>query len=325
HCGTPSAVAKKIVDDKDENLFCSLPASSRIYATTGCVGDCPIDIKQGRAYLRNINIDKSVIPKRTSPAKIIQKRIIKLRNIHFRYKKDEADVLRQLDFDIFRGESLCILGANGAGKSTLLKLLCSAYTPYIGKIKCEKGLKLSLLPQRAEMLFLKDTLIEDLTAFASELGLSKSDSAQRIEELSQLFNIKHLYNRHPYDLSGGETQRAALAKLMLNKPDVLLLDEPTKGIDPKTKTELSRLIKKLCSKNISVVTVTHDLEFAADTAERCALLFNGEIISCSAPREFFSGNSFYTTAANRISRGIIDGVISCEDIAEVFGTQEELQ
>ena len=181
------------------------------------------------------------------------------------------------------------------------------------------------MPQRAEMLFLKDTIIEDLTEFARELGLSEAERAQRIEELSQLFNIKHLFDRHPYDLSGGETQRAALAKLMFNKPDVLLLDEPTKGIDPKTKTELSQLIKNLCSMGMSVVTVTHDLEFAADTAERCALLFNGEIIACSPPREFFSGNSFYTTAANRISRGIIENVISCEDIAKCFSSQEEMQ
>lgn len=325
HCGKPSDVAKKIVEDKDENLFSSLPAASRIYAMTGNAGECPLDIREGRAYLRRIcpNIVRNNAASNSQNTG--KERIIKLRNIHFRYKKDEPDVLRQLDLDILKGESLCILGANGAGKSTLLKLLCSASKPYMGTIKREKRLKLSLLPQRAEMLFLKDTIIEDLTEFARELGLSEAERAQRIEELSQLFNIKHLFDRHPYDLSGGETQRAALAKLMFNKPDVLLLDEPTKGIDPKTKTELSQLIKNLCSMGMSVVTITHDLEFAADTTERCALLFNGEIIACSPPREFFSGNIFYTTAANRISRGIIENVIRCEDIAKCFSSQEEMQ
>lgn len=325
HCGKPSDVAKKIVDEKDGNLFSSLPAASRIYAMTGNVGECPIDIREGRAYLRRICPNAVNNNVASNSQSTLKERIMKLRNIHFRYKKDEPDVLRQLDLDIFKGESLCILGANGAGKSTLLKLLCSANKPYMGTVKRSKGLKLSLLPQRAEMLFLKDTLIEDLTEFACELGLSNNDRAERIEELSQLFDIKHLFDRHPYDLSGGETQRAALAKLMLNKPDVLLLDEPTKGIDPKTKTELSQFIKNLCSMGMSVVTVTHDLEFATDTAVRCALLFNGEIITCSPPREFFSGNSFYTTAANRISRGIIANVIRCEDIARCFGSQEEMQ
>ena len=112
---------------------------------------------------------------------------------------------------------------------------------------------------------------------------------------------------------------------MLRKPDVLLLDEPTKGIDPKSKRELIDLIKNMCAQGITVVTVTHDIEFAAQAADRCALLFNGEIISSAPPNEFFCGNSFYTTAANRISRGIFDNAVTCEDVAEICNASEDLQ
>lgn len=324
-CDTPKNIARKIVDEKNSSLFDSLPASARIYAMTGAIGECPLDIRQGRAYLRQ-NFPTACVDKPMSKKNSEKKeRLFKLRNIRFRYQKESADVLRQLDLDIYKSESLCILGANGAGKSTLMRVLSNAVKPYMGKIKSEKNLRISLLPQRAELVFLKDSLKEDLLSFCDECSITREEGLKRITELSELFNITSLSDRHPYDLSGGETQRAALTKLMLRKPDVLLLDEPTKGIDPKSKRELIDLIKNMCAQGITVVTVTHDIEFAAQAADRCALLFNGEIISSAPPNEFFCGNSFYTTAANRISRGIFDNAVTCEDVAEICNASEDLQ
>lgn len=324
-CDTPKNIARKIVDEKNSSLFDSLPASARIYAMTGAIGECPLDIRQGRAYLRQ-NFPTACADKPMSKKNFEKReRLFKLRNIRFRYQKESADVLRQLDLDIYKSESLCILGANGAGKSTLLRVLSNAVKPYMGKINAEKNLRISLLPQRAELVFLKDSLKEDLLLFCDECSITREEGLKRITELSELFNITSLSDRHPYDLSGGETQRAALTKLMLRKPDVLLLDEPTKGIDPKSKRELIDLIKNMCAQGITVVTVTHDIEFAAQAADRCALLFNGEIISSAPPNEFFCGNSFYTTAANRISRGIFDNAVTCEDVAEICNASEDLQ
>ncbi|MCQ4022059.1 MULTISPECIES: ABC transporter ATP-binding protein [unclassified Ruminococcus] len=323
YCDTPKSIAEQIIKDKASPLFNSLPASSRIYAMTNGDGECPIDVRQGRAYLRKA-FEGKYIKQNIEKAKMNNRqRIIKLHNIHFRYQKNTPDVLRQLDLDVYKGESLCILGANGAGKSTLLRMLSGGIKPYIGKMKSDNKHRISMLPQRAELVFLKDNLLEDLTECCKEIGYSDKDGAEKIAQLSQVFNISNLFDRHPYDLSGGETQRAALTKLMLKNPDVLLLDEPTKGIDPNGKKELTGLIKAMCKQGVTVITVTHDIEFSAQTADRCALLFNGEIISCSAPQSFFCGNCFYTTDANRISRGIIDNAVTCEDVAKMWKASEE--
>lgn len=325
YCDSPIGIAKKIVEDKGSQVISSLPAASRIYAMTGAVGNCPIDVRQGRAYLRENFSDKQTVQLPLNDNKPSKERIIKLRNIHFRYHKDGSDVLHQLNLDVYKGERLCILGANGAGKSTLLRMLCSSIKPYIGKIKIDKNLKISLLPQRAELVFLKDKLLDDLSDFCNELGFPEEEGRKRIELMSKKFNISTLFDRHPFDLSGGETQRAALAKLMLKKPDVLLLDEPTKGIDPNGKQELTDMIKDMSEQGVTVITVTHDIEFSAQSADRCALLFNGEIISCASPQTFFLGNSFYTTAANRISRGIFDNAVTCNDIAVICNSTEGTQ
>lgn len=321
YCGSTGEVAKEIISDKTSLLLKSLPASARIFAMTGGIGECPLDVRQGRAYLRENYSSKQGCEVKFSKKSRNRERIVKLCNISFRYNKNDKDVLSGLDLDIYKGENLCILGANGAGKSTLLRLLCSNIKLYMGSRKFDKSLRFALLPQQAELVFLRDTLIEDFKSFCGECGLDEKNSDKRISELSKTFNIAELLNRHPYDLSGGETQRAALAKLMMKKPDVLLLDEPTKGIDPAGKEELANLINQMCQNGVTVVTVTHDIEFAASYSERCALLFNGEIISSGEPDEFFCGNSFYTTAANRISRGIFNNAITCEDVAAICNGQ----
>lgn len=322
-CGSPKQTAEYIISGQSSPLFKSLPASARIFSMTGGRGECPLDIRQGRAYLRNNFASKqnAAAVKAESKAKP-DKKIITIRNASFRYEKSGPDIIKSLNFNIYGGENLCIIGANGAGKSTLLRLICGSLKPYIGKIKRSNNLRFALLPQRSELVFLKDSLNEDYTSACLELGLEEKAVEQRISKLADEFNLTSLLNRHPYDLSGGETQRAALAKLMIKKPDVLLLDEPTKGIDPAGKDELSLLIKRLCKGGVTVVTVTHDIEFAAAVCERCALLFNGEIISSGEPAAFFCGNNFYTTAANRISRGIFNNVISCEEIAEICNREK---
>ncbi len=325
-CGTPERVVSEIVRDNSSALFSSLPAAARIFSMTGGAGKCPLTVREGRAYLKERLAPRIKAEELDREDKEPSgERIIRLKNIRFRYKKDGDDIIKDLSLDVYSGENLCILGANGAGKSTLLKLVCSQIRPYMGAVKINKGLRFALLPQRAEMVFLKDRLADDLELHCRECGLDEKEGGARIEELSARFGITELLNRHPYDLSGGETQRAALAKLMIRNPDVMLLDEPTKGIDPAGKEELARLVRDMCGFGVTVITVTHDIEYAASHSERCALLFNGEIISSGTPREFFCGNSFYTTAANRISRDVIGSAITCEDVARLFTYREEEQ
>ena len=131
----------------------------------------------------------------------------------------------------------------------------------------------------------------------------------------QLLQIEHLRQVHPYDLSGGEQQRLALGKVLLLEPEILLLDEPTKGLDPFFKITLAEILKDLAAQGITVLMVSHDIEFCAEYADRCAMFFDGGIISEGEAETFFTGNNFYTTTANRIAREYFPGAITWEEVA----------
>ena len=130
-----------------------------------------------------------------------------------------------------------------------------------------------------------------------------------------------LLKQHPYDLSGGEQQRAALAKVLLTKPEILLLDEPTKGLDSAYKRQLAEILRELARNGTAIVFVSHDIEFCAEYADRCAMLFNGEIVSQGSPKEFFNDNGIYTTPINRMSREIIDNAVTVNDILYALGKE----
>ena len=161
------------------------------------------------------------------------------------------------------------------------------------------------MPQDVQTVFLKNTVREEL----AEVNIDSSDLPYDLSELN---------DRHPYDISGGQQQLLALAKVLSTKPRILLLDEPTKGLDAYAKKAITDVLKKLKEQGMTIVCVTHDVEFAADCADRCAMFFRGEITSCSSPEEFFSGNSFYTTAANKMTRGFYDGVTTVSDAVEIM-------
>ncbi|MBQ9116947.1 MAG: ATP-binding cassette domain-containing protein, partial [Clostridia bacterium] len=238
-------------------------------------------------------------------------------NVYFRYSRDTGDVLRGLDFKVRENEIYFILGGNGSGKSTALSNAAGILKPYSGRIKIfdtlikkltpEKlhGEYVAMLPQNVKTLFMFNTVREEL-----------EDSGTDGAELG--YDFSPLLSRHPYDLSGGQQQLVALAKVLAGKPKILLLDEPTKGLDAYTKAELSRLIFRLRERGMTVIAVTHDAGFAAATADRCALFFRGEIVSEEAPRRFFSLNTFYTTAAARMASGLLPDIATVADIAEAL-------
>jgi len=176
---------------------------------------------------------------------------------------------------------------------------------------------LAMLPQNPQTVFLQQTVREDFAEICTAMGYKKEEREMMITEIAGKLDITNLLERHPYDLSGGEQQKAAVAKILLTKPRILLLDEPTKGIDAHTKQLLADILKRLKADGLTVLIVTHDVEFAAANADRCALFFDGEVISVDTPTAFFSGNNFYTTAANRIARGRYHNAVTCEDVVEL--------
>ena len=222
-----------------------------------------------------------------------------------------ADILRpceaSLNFDEQKPLVIMMCGVNGAGKTTLLSCLIGTAKPQRGKIRRSKNARLAMLPQRPQALFTQDDVLSDLLEVGNE-----ADARAWAEKLE----LTGLLDRHPFDLSGGELQRAALCKLLLRNAGVLLLDEPTKGLDAYAKAELGEILKKLNADGVSILTVTHDLDFAASFADRCAMMFDGRVISADEPHRFFSGNRYYTTDANRIAGSWFPSAITCEEVVQ---------
>ena len=177
-----------------------------------------------------------------------------------------------------------------------------------------------MLPQDPQSLFVKKTVKEDLEEMLSS---SDPEKDKKVAETAELCDVTKLLDSHPYDLSGGEQQRAALAKVLLTNPDILLLDEPTKGIDSFFKIKFAEILRKLKERGVTVVMVSHDVEFCATYADTVSMFFDGAIITTNTPRRFFSQNSFYTTAANRMSRHIFKNAVTNEDVIELIKQNTE--
>ena len=171
-----------------------------------------------------------------------------------------------------------------------------------------------MLPQDPQSLFVKKNVREDLEEM---LGDPDRDDSGRLERVAEICDITDLLESHPYDLSGGEQQRAALAKVLLTEPKILLLDEPTKGIDSFFKLKFAEVLEKLKEQGVTIIMVSHDVEFCARYADTVSMFFDGSIITTNTPNRFFSQNSFYTTAANRMSRHIFDNAVTNEDVIKL--------
>lgn len=294
----------------------------------GFEGELPLTVRDGRIFLSEYMKDK-VPAEKEKEENHDEKNLpdaIKIHDLWFRYEKKGSDIIKDLNFSVKKGTFHAVLGGNGAGKTTLLSLISGNLKAYRGKITIgEKGekLKIALLPQNPQTLFVKKTLLEDIEE-GINVKMSREEKEKTAREAAKQVHLQNLLSRHPYDLSGGEQQRAALAKVLLTKPDILLLDEPTKGLDCCFKEELAQIINELNLKGVTVIAVSHDIEFCAQYADFCTLLFCGEAVSTAKADEFFTGNSFYTTAANRMSRFVFpDAVTNKEVIARCLASKEK--
>ena len=174
---------------------------------------------------------------------------------------------------------------------------------------------LAMLPQDPKSLFSGKTVQKDLEEMTGD--------EEKIRETAELCEITDLLSCHPYDLSGGEQQRAALAKVLLTEPKLLLLDEPTKGLDNFFKQKFAEILRKLQNRGVTVVMVSHDVEFCAEYAQLVSMFFNGNVVTTDTPHRFFGANSFYTTAANRMSRCVFRNAVTAQDVVELYRKNRE--
>ena len=320
----------QLLFEQNNPMFTAMPTPVRVYYGAGCTGESPLTVRQGRSWLSREFPEKP--PKNAIPAPALPEEIenpaLTLKELWFRYEKDSPDILRGVSAEIPTGSLYAILGGNGAGKSTTLKAISGICRPYRGKVTLfgkpiEKYKSselfngcLAMLPQDPKSLFVKKTVREDL----SEMTKDKAS----IDRIAALCQVTELLDSHPYDLSGGEQQRAALAKVLLTNPKLLLLDEPTKGIDGFFKETFAGILADLKKQGITIVMVSHDVEFCARYADVVSMFFDGQILTTDTPRRFFGSNSFYTTAAHRMSRHIFDGAVTAEDVIALYKENKEV-
>jgi len=309
----------------DPELLCAAPAAVRLYHALNADGFCPLDVREGRAFLRQYgNVTRS-LPQNTPNTLPPSTPALDMKDVYFRYDRSSPDVLSGLDLTIRTGEIYCLLGGNGSGKTTALSVAAGLLKPYAGTLRVfGKRLKeyranslyrecLTLLPQDVQTVFLHNTVREELAG--AQFGLSQLPMP-----------LTHLLDRHPYDLSGGEQQLVALAKVLATRPKLLLLDEPTKGVDAHAREQLLTVLRALKAQGMTLLIVTHDVEFAAACADRCALFFRGRIVAQESPAAFFGENSFYTTSISRMTRGHYDNTVTVDTasaLCRLNGWKEE--
>lgn len=339
-------VADILSGDKNHKMFKSLPTPSKIYNQLNGylegASKSPLTVKDCRQWL-NDSIDEVTITKLDDTETEInigekdREIAIELKDVYFQYTKTSEPTIRDLSFKVYKGEIYSILGGNGTGKSTTLSLVARQRKPQRGKIFINniemkkynnKSLyenNLALLPQNPQSLFVFETVREDLEEVLILQNKDREYIDKEVKRVSKLLDIEHLLEHHPYDLSGGELQRAGMAKVMLLNPKIILLDEPTKGLDAYCKEEIGKMLMKLRDMGVTIVVVSHDIEFSARYSDRCAMFFDGSIVSEGTPREFFLGNNFYTTVSNRIARNIFEDTLIYEDVVSLCKKNIELK
>ena len=309
-------------------MLVGMPSALRIYHGLDVEEEeCPLTVRDGRMFLeKNYRNEIRHFERKNETVSEDAPFVMRMKDICFRYAKDLPDVLEGVALSVRQGEIISLLGGNGAGKTTLLKIISGTCKPYRGKIEVfgkrlqkysGKELyvnKLAFLPQNPQTVFLKMTVREDYAEVRRTMGYSKEQMAQKTEEIAA--NAAHRTPAGPPSVRS-QRRRAAESshwKILLLQPKLLLLDEPTKGIDAWSKRQLGMLLKQLKQQGITIIMVTHDVEFAAEVSDRCGLFFDHEITSLDVPEEFFCNNNYYTTAANRISRKVFDNTITCEEV-----------
>lgn len=320
HDGTPQQISRGVRET--EQMYEALPCPVRLYRTLTAEAEkseaetgkerqeaVPLTVTQGRRWLQaryqpmqagyiragGMGKEQPVCESRHQAGE--EKPVIECRHVRFHYK-NTCDILCDVSLQIKRGEIVSLLGSNGSGKTTLLRVLAGLLRPEGGRVKVQTE-RVGYLPQQIETLFAADTVGEELRLVGAQPS-------------ARLAKYRHV---HPFDLSGGEKQLLAWEKVLACSPELLLLDEPTKGLDAAARREIGERLRTLAQTGVSVLMVTHDIELAAAVSNRCGMLFQGELAALSNTRDFFRGNRFYTTAAARLSQDLFSDILTEEELS----------
>lgn len=331
----PRHIGRELMKLNDHHpMLSSLPIGMQVVTKLKSEEAHPLTIKEGQTFLRTYfnNGIKSLEVKQEERT---EKPVIEVKNAWFRYEREADDIVRDINMTFYEKEIFAIIGGNGSGKSTFLHVLANQFRLYRGKILLHNRnvrsykkaelyhKKLAILPQDPQTVFVKETIREDYETLLTSLDYSAETIQKTIMNMAETLGIIELLESHPYDISGGERQKAALGKVLLLEPKILLLDEPTKGIDAHAKKMLQQILKNLQAQGMTIILVTHDIEFTSEVADRVGLYFDSNIISVNTPKQFFTHNNFYTTAANRMTKHIYENVTTFDEIITLCQLNKE--
>ena len=380
-------ICKEVIDDEIFENY--LPAVTKIYNSlsvkypTLSKLNTPLSIREGRRCLNTIHDDlikinnydensdnlaskhtTSITSKKYNSqekSSILDRlslsgnknALIQMKGIYFAYEKENL-ILKNVDFDLNKGEFVSLIGGNGVGKSTFLQLLVGILKPIKGKVKYRKGLNLAYVHQNPMIHFSKDnvkeefleSMLESNLLNKSNLDFNKGEYERllkmsneefiesdilnglefdsinfKFKDLIEFFDICDLIDKHPYDCSGGEQQKIVIVKALLQNADVLILDEPTKGLDPISSKALADILNSLRDNGLTILMTSHDLDFVANNCKRCLMLFDKDIQIDDDPKVIFAENNFYTTFTNRMVKEYIPEIVTFDDVKSKWGLE----
>ncbi|NPV43493.1 MAG: ATP-binding cassette domain-containing protein [Firmicutes bacterium] len=286
-----------------------LPSVSTFFLNLGSK-NIPLTIKEGRRKLEELKLIYLKNPKKTgsrSRENPCSEKAVEIRDIYFTYENGK-EALKGINLTVFKKEILGIMGGNGGGKSTLLKTISGLLKPAKGKLSV-KG-DVGYLSQDPNDYLFNDTVYEELRF---TLDSKKIRDYSRIEKTLKELNIFEYKDKNPRDLSSGEKQRAALASILVMEPEILLLDEPTRGLDRELKDKLKTMILKFREKGKTVILVTHDVEFVGKLCDRVCLMFDGQIAQVGSKYDVLTSGIYYSTQMNKLFSGYAEEILTLED------------
>lgn len=259
--------------------------------------------KKRIGFIKKNNLENKSSRKNTDN---IENTVCQLKNVSYSYNKKLPYIIDGVDVSFKEGQITAILGGNGAGKSTMLKLIAGIIEPVRGKIISNK--RIIMLPQDPKAVFTEVSVEEELAEVLMDKGngiynnMPMEDKREIVEQIIEEFGLNDIRKNNPYDISGGQQEKLAIAKVLLLKPEVLLLDEPTNGLDPYFKKTLGKLLKKINAGGVTIIIVSHDLEFVDSFCDDVIMLFDRKVAARDSTHKFLRDNMFYTTNYYRIMK-----------------------
>lgn len=319
------------LDSPEKRYEPFLPEPVRLFRRLG-IEHPPTGMKKSRALLSSIRPGDAPVPahsafrgtEKTQP-------VISLDKVSCGY--GGLTVLNRFTASIQKGDCISLLGANGAGKTTLLKTLVGL-KQYQGSILL-KGMELKkwkqkeiartigYVSQNPDDYLTQDTVRDELLFTARHLNVEEPEKA--VEKILRILELSEYGGRNPKDLSGGQKQRVAIGSALIASPEVLILDEPTRGIDVPLKQTLADLLRQLNQSGITILLVTHDTEFACMVSNRFWILYQGELLANGTKEEVFSDSLYYTTTIHKLCQNQAPGLFTLEDALRYYSGEEAVR